>query len=247
MEHWANLGMMVEGIAHQVRNPIVSIGGYTQRLHKSYPPSVKNKFYLDQILRETKKLEMMIQRMEEYILIPKPTFRKENFREVIENTIRSFSKEAMKKKISLHLETGTLEGNGSLFIDKDLMINALSQILKNSIETITQIPERKKETPIKVTLSGDKESVGVSISDQGEGISKKDLGHIFNPFFSTRPDRVGLGLTFAKRVVEQHRGRIRVESRLKRGTVVTVTLPRDRRKRIRRELIFPETDLFISF
>jgi signal transduction histidine kinase len=80
--------------------------------------------------------------------------------------------------------------------------------------------------------------VGISIFDQGEGIAKKNLNRIFRPFFSTRPDRMGLGLTFVKRVVEEQGGSIQVESRLKRGTTVTLTFPKDRRRKVRQELIF---------
>jgi signal transduction histidine kinase len=86
---------------------------------------------------------------------------------------------------------------------------------------------------------GDKENVGISISDKGEGIPKKNLDRIFEPFFSTRPDRVGLGLTYAKRVVEEQGGNIQVESRLRRGTTITLTFPKDRRRRLRREQISP--------
>jgi signal transduction histidine kinase len=97
----------------------------------------------------------------------------------------------------------------------------------------------KKGRVVTVSLLEDKENTGVSISDRGEGIPKKNRDRIFEPFFSTRPDRVGLGLTFAKRVVEEQGGNIRVESRLKKGTTITLTFPKDRRRRLRREQISP--------
>lgn len=240
MERWASLGMMVEEIAHQIRNPIVAIGGYTQRLLKALPPFPKGKSYLHQILQQTKRLETMIQRVEEYVLIPKPTFQKGRIQEVVETALQTFSKEATEKGISLNLETGTLEGEGDFFIDKELIAKALFYILENSIEAVTRIPMGKKGRILKVSLFGDGENIGVSISDRGEGIFKKNLDRIFEPFFSTRPDRVGLGLTFAKRVVEDQGGSIRVESRLKKGTTITLTFPKDRRRKLRREQISPE-------
>ncbi len=240
MERWTSLGMMVEEIAHQVRNPIVSIGGYAHRLLKVVLPSQRSRSYCDQILRETKRLEKMIQRIEEYVLLPSPTFRKEDIQEVVETALQRFSQEAIEKRIFLSLETEGLEGDGNLFIDKDLVVRALSHILDNSIEALRQRPLGKKRMTVNVALFGNGEGVGISIADKGEGIAKKNLRHIFEPFFSTRPDRVGLGLTFAKKVVEEHGGRIRVESRLKRGTTVTITFPKDRRRQVRRELISPE-------
>jgi len=240
MERWASLGMMVEEIAHQIRNPIVSIGGYTIRLLKTLSASPKGKSYLHQILQETKRLETMIQRVEEYVLIPKPTFQKERIQEVVETVLQTFSKEAAEKRLSINLETRALEGEGDLFIDKDLIAKALLHILKNSIEAVARKPMGKKGRFVKVSLFGDGGNIGVSISDKGEGISKKYLGRIFEPFFSTRPDQVGLGLTFVKRVVEDQGGSIRVESRLRRGTTITLTFPKDRRRKLRREQIFPE-------
>jgi PAS domain S-box-containing protein len=240
MERWASLGMMVEEIAHQTRNPIVAIGGYAQRLLKTLSLSTKSKSYLHQILREAKRLETMIQRVEEYVLIPRPIFQKEKIQDVVEKVIQIFSEEAPEKGVSIDVETRALEGEGELFIDKNLITKALFHILKNSIEAITRTPIGKRERIIKVFLFGDEGRIGVSISDKGEGISKKNLDRIFEPFYSTRPDQVGLGLTFAKRVVEDQGGTIQVESRLKRGTTITVTFPKDRRRIVRREKIFPE-------
>ena len=240
MERWASLGMMVEEIAHQTRNPIVAIGGYTQRLLKTLSLSAKGKSYLHQILRETKRLETMIQRVEEYVLIPRPTFQKEEIQEVVESVLQSFSKEAVEKGISINLETRALEGEGEFFLDKDLISKALFHILKNSIEAVARTSMGKKGKLVKVSLFGDGGNIGVSISDKGEGIPKKNLDRIFEPFFSTRPDQVGLGLTFAKRVVEDQGGNIQVESRLKRGTTITLTFPKDRRRIIRREKISSE-------
>ena len=239
MERWASLGMMIEEIAHQIRNPIVSIGGYVKRLSKTpSSPSIRSS-YLDRIFQETQRLEAIIQRIEEYVLISRSTFQREKIQEVVETALQTFSVEATEKGISFNLETGALEGDGHLFIDKDLVIKALCHILRNSLESIKKTHAGKKRKPVKVTLSGDEENIGISIADKGEGISKKNLSHIFEPFFSTRPDQMGLGLTFAKRVMEEHRGEIKVESRLKRGTTITLTFPKDRRRKVRRELISP--------
>ncbi len=241
MKRWANLGMMVEEIAHQVRNPIVAIGGYTQRLLKTFSTLTKGKSYLHQILKETKRLETMIQRVEEYVLIPRPIFQKEKMDEVIETVLQTFSKEAAEKGVSINLEAKVLKKEREFFIDKDLIAKALIYILENSMEAVTRTPVGKKQRMIKVTLFEDGENIGVSISDKGEGIPQKNLDQIFEPFFSTRPERVGLGLTFAKRVVEEQGGGIQVESRLKRGTTITLTFPKDRRRIVRRERISPES------
>jgi PAS domain S-box-containing protein len=236
-EHWANLGKIVEEIAHQVRNPIVSIGGFTQRLLKPSSTSQKSGFYLDQVVRETRRLEAMIQRVEEYVLIPKPTLQREKIQEVVDAALQTFSKVVTEKGVYINLEREALKGEGSVFIDKGLMIKALSHILENSLEAMTRNPVGRDRATLSVGLFGDQESVEISISDNGEGIAKENLGRIFDPFFSTQPDRVGFGLTFAKRAVEEQGGKIWVESEFGKGTVITISFPRDRRRQVRRELI----------
>ena len=243
-ERWAILGRMVQEIVHQIRNPAASIEGYANRLLKGFQSSPRGKFYLVQILQETKRLETIIHRIEEYVQMPRLTFKKERVMEVVERSLQSLSGEAAGKGVSLNLQTGGLKGNGDSFIDRELVMNALSHIVRNSLEAITLASPKKQQEKtqkkVKVSLFEEGEDLGISISDNGEGISKKNLGLIFDPFFSTRPDRVGLGLTFVRRVMEEHQGRIQVESRLKRGTTVTLYFPKDRRRKVRRELISPE-------
>lgn len=241
MERWASLGRMVEEIAHQIRNPIVSIGGYAKRLLKALPSSSKSKPYLDQILHGTKRLEIVIKRVEEYVKIPKPAIQKEKIEEVIGGILQTISKATGPKGISFNLETRGVVENQGLFIDKALVGMALSHILRNSVDSLALAPMKKRGEIVNVALFEDGENIGISISDQGEGIAKKNLDHIFEPFFSTRPDRMGLGLTFVRRVMEEHGGRVHVESRLRRGTTVILYFPKDRRRRIRRELISSET------
>ena len=239
-QRWESLGRMVEEIAHQVRNPIVSIGGYTQRLRKTSPSSSKGQTYLDQILQETRKLERMIQRVEDYVHIPQPAFERESVQSVVEGALQPIAKEAMEEGVSFVVETEGIDGDLSIFIDRNLIARALSQVLRNSLETIQPSRGRKKRESVKITLLDEGESVGISITDRGEGISRKQLPLVFEPFFSTRPDHVGLGLTLVKKVMEEHGGSVRLESRLKKGTTVTLFFPKDRRRKIRRELISPE-------
>lgn len=239
MNHWASLGLMVEEIAHQIRNPIASIGGYAQRLLKITQVSQKGKSYLHQILKETERLGKTIQRVEEYVLTPRPVYQKERLQDIVTSTLQILSEVTHEKGISFNLETGSLEGEGDFYTDKDLLSKVLLHILQNSIDAIPHHQGVKKRRAIQIAFFGDGEEVGVSISDKGEGIAKKNLNHIFEPFFSTRPDHIGLGLTFSKKVIEELGGDISVESRLRKGTTVTLTFPRDRRRKIRREFVSP--------
>jgi PAS domain S-box-containing protein len=239
-ERWASLGRMVEEIAHQVRNPIVSIGGFAKRLQRAFSSTQKSYSYLDQILHATRKLETMIRRVEEYVQIPKPSFERESIQEVVEAVLQSFSKEASQTGVSFNLETSDLKENGHLFLDRGLVIRAISHVLRNSLEVLAEAPSGKETKTVTLTLFAGEENIGVSISDKGQGIPKKNLNLIFEPFFSTRPDHVGLGLTLVRRVIGEHCGEVRVESRPNKGTTITLYFPKDRRRKIRRELISQE-------
>ena len=239
-ERCAGLGRMVEEIAHQFRNPIASIGGYSQRLLKEVSFSSQSRSYVSQILQETERLEAILQRVEEYVRIPQPVSQRENIQEVVGAVLRNFSNEAVKKGIALRCHTEGLAGDGQLFIDRGLMARVLFHILQNSLEAIALNPKRKEEEVVEVALSDNGERVEVAVADRGPGISQKNLGLIFDPFFSTRPDRVGLGLTFVRRAVEEQGGNIQVESRLGKGTKVILHFPKDRRRKIRREWLSPE-------
>ncbi len=238
-EHWTRLGRMVEEIAHQVRNPIVSIGGYTRRLLKRTPSPPRSQTDLNKILHETNRLERVIQQVEDYIRISTPSLQNERIQEVAEEALRIFLRGTKVDGIAVRLEVGGMKGEGGFFIAREAVIKALLNLLENSLDAAAAIPKERKGPVIKVALFEDEEIVGISISDNGRGMSKRDLPLIFDPFFTTRPGRVGLGLTLVKRVIEIHGGEIQVRSRLNKGTTVTLYFPRDRRRRVRREFLSP--------
>lgn len=239
-ERCTGMSRMVEEIAHQFRNPIASIGGYSKRLLKEDSFSLQSRSYVSRIQQETERLEAILQRVEEYVRIPQPISQRENIQEVVGAVLQKFSHEAAGKGISLRCHTEGLAGDGHLFIDRGLMARVLSHILQNSLEAIALNPKRKEEEVVEVTLLDDSERVEVAVADRGPGISQKNLGLIFDPFYSTRPDRVGLGLTFVRRAVDEQGGNIEVESRLGKGTKVILHFPKDRRRKIRRQWLSPE-------
>lgn len=237
MNHWANAGMLLEEIAHQIRNPIVSIGGYTKRLMKSLDYPSKDRVYLDKIIHEVDRLEKTLSRIEELVLIPMPIIRKEVVKDVFDEVIKRILKKAEELGIAINLETGSLNDNEYFFIDRNLIVKALLYIIENSFDAIISLSTNKKRAVISLSVFKEYEYIKILVSDKGEGIPKKIIRRIFEPFFSTRHGRVGLGLTFVKRVIEEHKGMINVSSESGKGTTVILKIPIDRRRLIRRELI----------
>ncbi len=241
VNRWASLGRMIEEIAHQFRNPISAIGGYTQRLLKGSPARSKEKTYLNRIWKESNRLETILKRLEEYVQLPAPTFRSEALEEIAQEAISRFLPEVTAKGVGIRLDTKSLSGDGRLFMDRDLILKALQQVLANSLEAVLRQPKRNRKEAIEVALRDDGDIIQISIRDRGAGIPKKHLEFVFDPFFSTYPQRVGLGLTLVRKVMEEHGGRASIESRAKRGTTLNLFFSKDRRRKLRRESILPES------
>ena len=239
-ERWAGLGHMVEEIAHQFRNPLSSVGGYAKRILKGNLSSPKAKAYLENLMQETGRMETVLQRVEELVRVPRPVFRRETIQAIAEAAQSILSPKAAEQEVTLRVNKRGLKGEGIFFADRQLLIRTLDQILENSCEAILQKPAKARKRVIDFSVLDDGENVGIAVTDWGQGISKKNMGLIFDPFFTTRPKRVGLGLTFVWRVIEEHGGTVRVNSILNRGTTITLTFPKDRRRKVRREWISPE-------
>jgi PAS domain S-box-containing protein len=239
-ERWTGLGHMVEEIAHQFRNPIASIGGYSKRIVKGSPPSPKIKNYFDQILQETGRMETVLHRVEELVRVPRPVFQRDNIQAMTEEALRPLSVKAAKQGIILRINQKDLKGDGDFFVDRQLLVRILDQLIENSYEAIFLKPAKSRKKVVDISLGDDGENIGITVTDWGQGIAKKNLGLIFDPFFTTRPERIGLGLTFVWRVMEEHGGAVRVNSIVNQGTTITLTFPKDRRRRVRREWVAPE-------
>jgi signal transduction histidine kinase len=231
---------MVEEIAHQFRNPLSSVGGYAKRILKGSLSSPKTKAYLENLMQETGRMETVLQRVEELVRVPRPAFRRETIQAIAEAAESILSPKADEQEVTLRVNTRELKGEGIFFADRQLLIRTLDQILENSCEAILQKPVKARKKVIDLSVLDDGENVGIAVTDWGQGISKKNMGLIFDPFFTTRPKRVGLGLTFVWRVIEEHGGAVRVNSILNRGTTITLTFPKDRRRKVRREWLSPE-------
>jgi PAS domain S-box-containing protein len=226
-ERFAGLGVIADQISHQIRNPVASIGGFALRLAKDTISPADYSRYGGIIHGEAKRLEHIIDRLVEF------TQPRSGEREV-------FSFAELFSRVSAIVDDRIKDCGGvlvvapqdrlpslPLFGDLLQLTTALSSIVINGIEADSDANE--------VNLTGlvtDTTAV-VEVRDNGPGVTKEDLPFLFDPFFSTRFGHLGLGLTLAKRIVEEHRGRIAIEPQETGGTIVRVLLPRDRRRSVR--------------
>jgi len=194
-------------IAHEFRNSIGAISGLARLVEKGKKDA-------SEIVKECKTMEQLITRLLEYskpIEMMQSTFQVSVlFKESIER-----SRPPKRVVIETKIEPEELQCTG----DFELLVMALANLLKNSIEAID------KQGNVVLKAFTDSDFLVIKITDTGFGMGQKELDKIFIPFYSGKADGMGLGLAYVNRVLELHNGRIQAESTTGKGTTFTIRLP----------------------
>lgn len=216
---WAE---MARKVAHEIKNPLTPIQLSAEHLLRVYQDNPED---FQNALEEStsyivKEVENLRQIAHQFLETSRETVlqREEiDIREIVRETLEPYRKTLAQR---IHI-TETFQGEEhSIFADKAKVKIALRNILTNSIESIT------KHGKIDITvLSSDKE-VKVGVADSGTGIKKDILDKIFEPYFSTKDAGTGLGLPIAKKIVEDHGGRIQASLNKPNGLRVEIILPK---------------------
>jgi PAS domain S-box-containing protein len=210
-----SLNSFARSVAHQIRNPLMSIAGFTRLLERNMDEASREP--LDAIKDEAKKLETMVRAVAEYSSIEMGTEASLNLWVIIEDA---------KKKIEDHpavagqsIEWKAECPDMNVKADRDLIVQALAEVLLNAAEfggpsTVVDICAREKESTIRI-----------GVVDNGPGFTPDGLEMAFDPFFTTKTVGVGMGLTRARRIVNEHQGTMDIENLAQGGAKVVLTLP----------------------
>jgi len=213
-ERLAALGRMVAGMAHEIRNPLNSIRGFSQHLKNRFTPESVEMRSVDTIIREVDRLNRVITELLDFSKPREPDLAEIDLNEIVKSTISLVEREAASQGIMCVDETNPepvhIMGDGDSL--KQLLLNLL-------LNAIQAMPEGGVLTAA-TAVSGDK--AVLSISDTGMGISEKDQERIFEPFFTSRETGTGLGLSTVHRIAQDHNAEIRVKSSEGEGTKFTV-------------------------
>jgi PAS domain S-box-containing protein len=220
-EKMALVGKMSSNIAHEVRNPLVPIGGFARLIHKRLEKDSPLRKHTDIIIKEIDRLERLLNNLLYYTRDIEPVFQPVMINKLIETIIALYKDVFLEKdiKVNTDLSPDVPVTN----IDPSCMKQALINILINSIHAmpnggVLTIESSKRKKNGKLYLS-------ISIMDTGKGIPEDVVKNIFNPFFTTRVHGMGLGLALTKRIVEAHRGEITVGSKEGKGCKFTINIP----------------------
>ncbi|MBL7148442.1 MAG: tetratricopeptide repeat protein [Candidatus Cloacimonetes bacterium] len=218
-ERLAGIGELSAGIAHEIRNPLGNISSSAQICLTKYKPGKKIKQFLEIIQEDSGKANAKIKGLLDFANPREVSFKLGSIYNVIKKVITSVNARCLEHKIKII--NNYKKQLPDILLDTKWLEQAFLNLFLNAINAM---PDGGK-----LTVSGedDKKSkqLIITIEDTGTGISKSDLSKIFDPFFSTREDGVGLGLSLCHQIIEDHKGKIEIESQINKGTKVIVTFP----------------------
>jgi PAS domain S-box-containing protein len=213
-ERMAALGEVAAKVAHEIRNPLVSLGGFARRLQKKLDSDMKE--YADIIAREVERLETILNEILSFV--KETRIKKEivDSNKLIDEAVSLVRSEIEEKGINVVMELGNpIE----LYIDPNRIKEALLNILSNSVHAVNS------NGMIFIKTYVQKDTCVIEIKDTGSGITDEDMPFIFDPFFTTKNAGTGLGLTITHRIIEEHGGTIDAESKVGKGSTFRVYLP----------------------
>jgi signal transduction histidine kinase len=221
-EKLAALGRITANVAHEIRNPLTSVGGFARRLQKRVPEGTAEREYADSIVSEVASLEKILREVLGYSRVSVPRLEGENIHEMLDVVLKMYEEMLTEHAITIERAYGDVP---EIRIDKEQVKEVIGNLVLNAIDAM---PDGGT-----LTVATAKESVNdtlhvtVRISDTGEGIPEERLDRIFEPFFTTKIAKrgIGLGLPISKKIMEDHRGFITVESTVGNGSTFSLHFP----------------------
>ncbi|MDA8215438.1 MAG: PAS domain S-box protein [Nitrospiraceae bacterium] len=226
-ERMAALGEMAAKVAHEIRNPLLSIGGFARRLEKRLDGDLKEHAKI--IVSEVQRLEGILNDTLSFVKTARLDKRRVSINELIDNVINLLEPAVYDRGNALIKE---MEYPVEAFIDHDRIKEAILNIVTNANQAtdngniiIRAYIAKTYSEPDLFGHRAEKRDAAIEIEDNGCGIKEEDVSRIFDPFFTTRPAGTGLGLSITKRIIEEHSGKIEVESIWGKGTKFKIYLP----------------------
>jgi signal transduction histidine kinase len=218
-ERLAALGRIAAGMAHEIRNPLMAVGGLVRRLERQLSAEEPGQAYLPAIRENVQRMETMVRDIDEYlryVRVSSDHFRSIPLEDVIKDALERLHAAADLSALQLEIETFD-----HLLIQGDApsLTEMFFQIFRNAVEAMPQ------GGSLRVRAYPEDGQAVVRVTDSGRGIPLEHTSTIYHPFFTTKMAGAGMGLTKVHMITQRHRGRIDMDSRSQGGTTFTVRLP----------------------
>ena len=204
-------------VADKVRNPVAIIGCICRRLLKKEKLSERAEEDIKDTVEECKKLEIIVSDFENILKTRQRLFKYIDVNEIIRDVASIIQNEISQKGIQFELKLS----------DKPVMMNAQKNLLRAAIFHLLKNAYEATSKGGKICIStySEDDKIIITISDTGSGIDKSIIKEIFEPFFSTRENRIGMGLPLVKQIVTEQFGDIQLESQINKGTIFKIVFP----------------------
>jgi len=208
---------MALGMAHGIRNPLHVIGGFSHRLLRKTDEDDPSRAWAKAIHEEAQRIEQMVERFETLARRKTSFFTQEDLNVIIKSTLDLLIPEMRAKNIALvaRLSPTPLVGR----FNKHLLKVALAHLVRNAVEAT--LPGGT----LVVTTAEEEKFAVLTIKDTGRGMPQDVVEKVFVPFYTTKIGGTGLGMVFVRQIVDEHRGIITINSKVGRGTTVSIRLP----------------------
>jgi PAS domain S-box-containing protein len=229
----ASLGTLSAGMAHEIKNPLVSIKTFAQLLPERYQDSDFRETFSNLIGHEIDRIDSLVNQLLRFARPTKPILKQLHAHEVLEKSLLLIGHRLYQKEIKLtrswEADVDTIRADADQLeqVFLNFFLNAIDA-MKNGGELIVGTQIRNEETwlsSISQSNGEAREALRITIRDNGEGIRSEDIPHVFDPFFSTKDYGTGLGLSVVHGIIQEHGGQVEVESELKKGTAFHILLP----------------------
>jgi signal transduction histidine kinase len=216
-EHFATLGELATGLAHEIRNPLAGIAGVIEIVGRDLPATSPAKAVVKDVRQEVTQINRILTDLLETARPRVPEMRSSDLNTTVEHAVMLARQQVLSKPIKI--EFTAAKNLPEVEHDSDQIHQVLLNLLLNAEQAI--------EGPglVRVAVFEQNGTAVVTVSDTGRGIPTEHLPNIFRPFFTTKGNGTGLGLSLARRIVEAHHGQIEVKSSSGKGTTFSVVLP----------------------
>jgi PAS domain S-box-containing protein len=223
IDRLTTLGEVSAGIAHEIRNPLAGIKTSAQVLEESFSPSDSRSQLVQRIVKEIDRCNELLKKFFKFAKPGKPKQDFVSLHPIIEGVLILLSSKMSKKGITFIRDFE--ENLPQIYVDENQLEQVIMNLFLNAMDAIRTEGELRIKTQSAESDLWKFPCVVLEISDTGCGIKEENLEKIFNPFYTTKPDGVGLGLSISSRLIEENGGLIRAESEFGSGTKFTIELP----------------------
>jgi len=216
-ERLVAMSHLVQGVAHEIRNPVTTIGGFARRIKKILKRDPEVDKYLNAILEESERLESLVGQVHEYTSVLAATLAMDDIRATLHEVVNKF--EPIAQQQGVILVTKIDESLPLTRMASSQIMTALSNIIENALEAMPNGGELALEAKQRNS------QLFIKTLDTGHGIRQEYLNSVYDPFFSSKTHGAGLGLAVVYQIVKNHDGEITIQSQEGKGTSVTIQLP----------------------